>query len=166
MQYSTYRRAAAALLVAVAAALVVAFPATAHNPVHWVKLTPGTSSSARSTSYDHGSFTIKMVAYFGRVRRTSAYLDHVTFTTCPDVSINGGLFFAYNSNSDSGRKTADSGRTYFSCGSFTQQVDRTFTGGYSNGNVAITVEKRNIDPYCSMVACDMHTSYAVFYVAP
>jgi hypothetical protein len=163
MERSRHWPIAAALLAAVTATLVVALPASAHNPVHWKTLTPGTSSSVRSTSYDHGTFKITIIAYFGRVRRTSAYLDHVTFKTCPDVSINGGLMFAYN-NSVTYRYTADSTRTYFGCGYFTQQVDRTFYGGYSNGNVAITVEKRNIDPYCSMVACDMHTSYAVFYV--
>ena len=158
-------RTAAVLLVVAAAVLVFALPAQAHNPVHWKKLTPGTSSSVRSTSYDHGSFKIEMIAYFGRVRRTTAYLDHVTFKTCPDISIVGWLMFAYNSNA-SYRYNADTGRTYYRCGSFTQQVDRTFTGGYSNGNVAITVEKRNVDPYCSMVACDAHKSYAVFYVPP
>jgi hypothetical protein len=164
MERNTHWRAAAALLVAAAAALVFALPAQAHNPVHWVKLTPGTSSSVRSTSYDHGTqFRIEMIAYFGRVRRTSAYLDHVTFKTCPDISINGGLMFAYN-HRVTYRYWADSTRTYYRCGYFTQQVDRTFYGGYSNGNVAITVEKRNRDPYCSQVACSAHTSYAVFYV--
>src|ERR671919_89941 len=76
--------------------------------------------SVRSTSYDHGSFKIEMIAYFGRVRRTTAYLDHVTFKTCPDISIVGWLMFAYNSNA-SYRYNADTGRTYYRCGSFTQQ---------------------------------------------
>jgi uncharacterized protein involved in exopolysaccharide biosynthesis len=55
-----------ALLTTVVAALALALPATAHNPVHWLKLTPGTSSSVRSTSYDHGTFRITIVAYFGK----------------------------------------------------------------------------------------------------
>jgi hypothetical protein len=165
MEQGTHWRWAAVLLVAATAALVLALPAQAHDPVHWKTLTPGTSSSVRSTSYDHGTFKIEMIAYFGRVRRTSAYLNKVTFKTCPDSGsvVQGWLMFAYN-NSVTYRYNADSSRYYYSCGSFTQQVDRTFTGGYSNGNVAITVEKRNIDPYCSMVACDAHKSYAVFYV--
>ena len=163
MERTRHWAALAAVVAAVTAALALPLSAAAHNPVHSIKLTPGTSSSARSTSYDHGTFSIRMTAYFGRVTQTSAYLDHVTFYTCPDISINGGLMFAYN-NSVTYRYVADSSRTYFSCGYFTQQVDRTFYHGYSNGNVAITVEKRNIDPYCSMTACDMHSSYAVFYV--
>jgi hypothetical protein len=30
------------------------------------------------------------------VTKTTAYLDHVTLTTCPNISVNGGLLFAYN----------------------------------------------------------------------
>jgi hypothetical protein len=161
------RRSRRSLIVGLATAasvLVLAPAATPHSsPVHWIKLTPGTSSSVRSTSYDHGTFTLKVVAYFGKVTRTTAYLDHVTYTTCPDNSINGGLLFAYNSNVTY-RYNADSGHTYFSCGTRTQQIDHTLKGGYSNGNIAITFEKRNMSPYCAPAACEMHWSYAVFYV--
>jgi lipopolysaccharide export LptBFGC system permease protein LptF len=163
------RRSPRSLFVALVTAvlvLVLAPAATPHSsPVHWIKLTKGTSSSVRSTSFNHGTFTLDVIAYFGKVTRTTAYLDHVTYTTCPDNSINGGLLFAYNSNA-SYRYNADSGHTYFSCGTRTTQIDHTFTGGYSNGNIAITFEKRNMSPYCAPAACEMHWSYAVFYVAP
>ncbi len=153
-----------AALVAAVAMLVLAPAATPHSsPVHWITLKAGTSSSVRSTTYNHGTFTLEVIAYFGKVTRTTAYLDHVTYKTCPDVSINGGLLFAYNSNVTY-RYNADSGHTYFSCGTRTQQIDHKFTGGYANGNVAITFEKRNMSPYCAPAACEMHWSYAVFYV--
>jgi hypothetical protein len=153
-----------AVVVAAVAMLVLAPAATPHSsPVHWKTLTPGTSKSVRSTTFNHGSFTLDMVVYFGKVTRTTAYLDHVTYTTCPDTSITGGKLFAYNSNKTVPRD-ADLGHTYFSCGTRTTQIDQTFTGGYSNGNIAITVEKRNMSPYCVPDACEMHWSYAVFYV--
>jgi hypothetical protein len=159
-------RPSIAALVAAVAMLVLAPAATPHSsPVHRITLTKGTSKSVRSTHYNHGTFTLDVTAYFGKVTRTTAYLDHVTYTTCPDVSINGGLLFAYNSNATY-RYNSDSGHTYFSCGTRTTQIDHTFTGGYSNGNVAVTFEKRNMSPYCSEAACEQHWSYAVFYVAP
>jgi hypothetical protein len=152
------------LSATVVAVLVLGGSAAAHtSSVHWITLKKGTDSSARSTTFGHGNFTLKLVAYFDKVTRTTAFLDHVTFTTCPDVHINGGLMFAYNSN-ESHRYDADTGRTYYNCGSKVVQVDRRFEGGSSNGNVAITVEKRNYSSYCAPAACDAHTSYTVFYV--
>ena len=144
-------------------ALVFPLSASAHTVDRTSTLTAGTSSSVRSTTIDHGTFAITFIAYFGRVTRTSAYLDHVTFKTCPDRSIMGWLMFAYNSRA-SYRYTADSGRTYFSCGSFTQQVDHTFYGGQANGRALVTVEKRNADPGCSQVACEQHYSRVWYYV--
>jgi hypothetical protein len=159
-----HRVVLATVLTVVTAALAFPLAAGAHNGLRKITLTPGTSSSARTAYFHHtGSFDLTMYAYFGRVTRTSAYLDHVTIRTCPVKSIQGGVLFAYNSG-ETHKYTADASRTYFSCGSFTQQIDQTFNGGYAGGNVAVTVEKRNIDPYCSMVACDMHSSTAVFYV--
>jgi hypothetical protein len=162
MRHGKFWTALTAVVGAVAAALAFALPASAHHPSRGITLTAGTSSSARSTSFDHGSFKITIVAYFGRVTRTTAFLDHITFKTCPDSgrSVGGGLMFAYN-HAVTYRYNADSSRVYYSCGSFTQQVDKTFTGGYANGNVAITMDKRQ---NCVIDGCSTHESTVVFYV--
>jgi hypothetical protein len=165
MEHGTRWRWAAVMLVAATAALMLALPAQAHNPSRGITLKAGTSSSVRSTTFTHATFTIQFVAYFGSVRRTRAYLDHVTFKTCPEISITGWIMYAYNSG-HTYYYQADAGRTYFSCGSFTQQVDKTFYGGYAGGNVAVYVEKRNTDPYCTPSACETHKSTVVFYVPP
>lgn len=161
-------RSGLVFLAAMVAVLVLGGSAAAHtSSVQWRTLTAGSDTSMRTATYNHGNWTLKMDAWFGKVTRTTAYLNYVKFTTCPTSvpHISGGFMWAYNSNA-SYKKNADVGRTYYNCGTQTVQVDKKFTGGYAGGNVAITVEKHNTSSYCAPEACDMHNSRAVFYVAP
>ena len=161
-------RSGLVFLAAMVAFLVLGGSAAAHNSsVQWRTLTAGSDTSMRTATFNHGNWTLKMDAWFGKVTRTTAYLNYVKFRTCPtDVPhISGGLMFAYNSN-ESYKRDADVGRTYYDCGTQTVQVDKTFNGGYAGGNVAVTVEKRNMSSLCNPDACDQHKSFAVFYVAP
>jgi hypothetical protein len=150
----------------IVSALLAAPVASAHpSGVHWVKLTAGTSSSVRSTSFGHGTHTLTMIAYFGRVTSTSAYLDHVTFKySAIDSCVHGGKVYVWNSNLQL-TYTGDGSATYCSASSWTRQVDRTFYRGQTNGKASVAVEKNSLDSYwCTPVACGAHRSSAVFYV--
>ena len=157
---------AAAAVTATALAFAAAPTATAHETsVRWVTLTPGTSSSARTVGpYSHISHNLTMYAYFGRVTRTSLYLDRITFkyTNIDPRCIFGGRAYIWNSSL---QLTKDAGRSRTYCSgiqTFTVQVDRTFYGGQSNGRASVTVQKNSADAYWD--AAQSHRSNVVFYV--
>ena len=155
------------LLAALAA---VAAPASqAHDSkIRWVKLSPGTSSSAYSVRFDHGLPThrLTVIAYFGRVTRTTAFLDHFTFnyTRVDPRCFHGGKAFVWNSNAQRTYR-ADEGRTYCRARSFRLPIRRTFRGGRPNGRLSVTLQKVSLDSYwCTDLACSAHRSNVVFYV--
>jgi hypothetical protein len=159
------RLAALTALVALAAAPV----ARGHDSdVRWVKLTPGTSSSARSVYYRHGSGThrLTVIAYFGRVTRTTLFLDRFTFryTRVDPRCFHGGKAFVWNSSTQLALR-ADEGRTYCRAQSFRLPIRRTFRGGRPNGRASVTLQKVTLDSYwCTDLACSAHRSNVVFYV--
>lgn len=158
------RRRASAALGAVAAVLVVAPPAWGHETgVKWIKLTPGTSSSARSVEYGHTSHKLTIIAYFGGVRKTRLYLDRLVFKyrSVDPRCIFGGKAWVWNSSLQV-TYDADRSRTYCSSGSYKLPIGRTFYGGQSNGKASVTVQKNSADGYSS--ASQSHRSNVVFYV--
>jgi hypothetical protein len=143
--------------------------ASAHDSaVRWVKLKPRTSSSLRSVEFRHGPQTHRMtvLAYFGRVTRRTAFVDHFTFkyTRVDPRCFHGGKAFVWNSNAQKVYR-ADEGLTYCRARSFRLPIRRTFRGGSSSGRLAVTLQKVTIDSYwCTDLACSAHRSNVVFYV--
>jgi hypothetical protein len=158
-------------LAALIALLAAAVPATAQahdSRVRWIELTPGTSSSVRSLTFNHGSGTHRMtvIAYFGRVTRTRLFLDHFTFryTHVDPRCFHGGKAFVWNSNAQLALR-ADEGRTYCRNRSFRLPIRRTFRGGQSNGKASVALQKVTLGSYwCTDLACSAHRSNVVFYV--
>lgn len=155
---------------AVAAALValaVAAPASADvSPIHWKTLTPGTSSSVRSTTYNHGAFKMTLIAYFGQVTSRSLFLDKLTFkyTMSNDYCIFGGKVYVWNSGLQL-TYAGDEGVVKCNNSSYTRQVDRWFVGGQTNGKAFVAVEKNVLENYwCTPRACAAHRLRAAFYV--
>lgn len=143
--------------------------ARAHDSaVRWIKLKPGTSSSLRSVEFRHGPQTHRMtvLAYFGRVTRTTAFVDHFTFkyTRVDPRCFHGGKAFVWNSNAERVYR-ADEGKTFCRSRSTRLRIRRTFRGGRPNGRLSVTLQKVTLDSYwCTDLACSAHRSNVVFYV--
>lgn len=164
MHSKRFARSTALIAAIGALALGTASTSAAHETsVRWVQLNPGTSSSAYTLSYTHGSHSLTMYAYFGSVTTTRIYLDRLTFryTNVDPQCIFGGRAYIWNSSLQL-TLNADRDRTYCGTSYYTLQVDRNFYGGQSNGRASVTVQKNSVDAYWT--EGQAHHSKAVFYV--
>jgi hypothetical protein len=153
-------------IAAAVASLAIPSAAAAHpTGVHWITLTPGTSSSVRQTTFTgHSGFRLRETAYFGAVNRRCAFLDHINFYVynIQPGGISGGKAYVWNSN---GQFTynADWGTLYTFPVTHRLGVSRWFCGGQSDGDASVSVEKDHVAG-CFPQSCAWHRSKAVYYV--
>jgi hypothetical protein len=168
MQRLLHRRLGRGLVLlaaTVSASLALAAPAGAHGVgVHWVTLTPGTSSSVRSTTFTgHSGFQLEVTAHFGQVTNGSAFLDYVDFRVynIQVMGISGGQAYVWNSATQLTYE-ADRAETYYSAATYRLNVSRWFIGGQGNGQASVTIEKDNV----AWAGTDAvgHRSPVTFYV--
>jgi hypothetical protein len=132
--------------------------------VHWITLTPNTSSSVRQTTFTgHSGFDLRVTAYFGTVNRRCAFLRYANFYiyNLQAGGMGGGVAHVWNSST---QVTYDADRSvvYYSPSTYRLGVSRWFCGGQSNGDASVTIEKKNIAGCWS--SCIGHNSRMVFYV--
>jgi hypothetical protein len=156
------------VLIALAVgSLALAVPAgvSAHNSdVHWIRLTPGTSSSVRQTTFTgHSGFDLRVTAYFGTVNKRCAFLRYVNFYiyNLQPGGMGGGVAHVWNSSTQV-TYDADRSAAYYSPATYRLGVSRWFCGGQPSGNASVTIEKKNI-ALC-WYSCTGHNSRMVFYV--
>jgi hypothetical protein len=149
----------------VAANLVLAFPAAAHEVgPHQITLTPGTSGTSYTTVFTgHQGFRLRLFANFGQITNGSLFLQSVDFEL-EEVQndISGGRAYIWNSSS---QLTYDADRAYYYTGpySFHLEVNQWFVGGYGpNNTAAVTIEKDNV----AWIGTEPvgHRSQVTFYV--
>jgi hypothetical protein len=138
------------VLIALAVgSLFLTLPAgvSAHgSDVHWITLTPGTSSSVRQTTFTgHSGFDLRVTAYLGTVNRRCAFLRYVNFYiyNLQPGGMGGGVAHVWNSSTQV-TYDADRSAAYYSAATYRLGVSRWFCGGQSNGDASVTIEKKNI----------------------